>query len=227
MGGKRRQDRRRRRHPGPRRPLLPVLTLVWAVASCTPSGDDRQQIAATTLEGTTVDLLAGGPSAVVLLFITPDCPISNRYVPEINRIAEDYRGRRVDFYLVYTDPAFSDTEIRSHLASYDLAPPALLDFGQALRARTGVEVTPEAALLDSRGEVVYLGRIDNRFVDFGKTRPKASRRDLRLALDSVLAGRPVELQRTEAIGCFVVPLAAGSAAESRAPKKVHPIQKTG
>lgn len=186
-----------------RRRLLLVLTLVSVAVSCTPS---RPRIAATTLEHRTIDLLAGSPAAVVLVFLTPDCPISNRYVPEINRIAEDYRSRGADLYLVYTDPAFSESEIRSHMASYELAPPALLDFEQVLRARTAAEVTPEAALLDSRGDVVYLGRIDNRFVDFGRIRQKATRDDLRLALDSVLAGRPVELQRTEAVGCFIVPL---------------------
>ena len=195
-----------------RRRLLLFLTAVAVAASCAPS---RPQIAATTLEGDTIDLLAGRPAAVVLLFLTPDCPISNRYVPEINRIAEMYRDRGVDLYLVYTDPAFSISEIRGHLASYALVPPALLDFEQVLRARTEVEVTPEAAVLDRRGEVLYRGRIDNRFVDFGRTRPRATRHDLRLALDSVLAGRPVELQRADAVGCFVVPLETTPSSESR------------
>ena len=67
-------------------------------------------------------------------------------------------------------------------------------------------VTPEAVVIDSQGNVVYRGRIDDRFVDFGKTRQSPTREDLSLALDAVLAGRAVDVPTTKAIGCFIADL---------------------
>ncbi len=51
--------------------------------------------------------------------------------------------------------------------------------------------------------MLYLGRIDNRVEDFGKTRLQATEFDLRDALEAVLAGRPVAHPRTHAIGCAI------------------------
>ena len=62
--------------------------------------------------------------------------------------------------------------------------------------------TPEAAVF-ADGELVYRGRIDDRFVDFGKTRAAATTHDLAFALQAILDGRPVPESRTRAVGCFI------------------------
>ena len=72
--------------------------------------------------------------------------------------------------------------------------------------RAGATITPEAAVFGAAPEPLYLGRIDDRYVDFGKARPEATRHDLEQALDAVLDGRPVPEPRTEAIGCFIADL---------------------
>ena len=68
------------------------------------------------------------------------------------------------------------------------------------------ELGPEAVILDQSGRVAYRGRIDDRFVDFGKTRQAPTRNDLQLALQEVLAGRHVKVPTTKAIGCFIADL---------------------
>ncbi|MEC8337167.1 MAG: redoxin, partial [Planctomycetota bacterium] len=70
----------------------------------------------------------------------------------------------------------------------------------------GVRVTPEAAVLDRSGRLVYRGRIDDRFVDFGKTRQAPTRNDLQIAIQEVLAGSAVQVPATKAIGCFIADL---------------------
>ena len=55
-------------------------------------------------------------------------------------------------------------------------------------------------------ELVYRGRIDDRYVDFGNTRARATQHDLRQALDAVLSGEPVANPRTKAVGCFIADL---------------------
>ncbi len=65
-------------------------------------------------------------------------------------------------------------------------------------------MTPEVALFDAAGRLAYLGRIDDRYVDFGVDRPAPATHDLAEALDAVLAGRPVAVPRTHAVGCAIV-----------------------
>jgi len=141
--------------------------------------------------------------AVVVFFTTTDCPLSNGDVPEMNRIAGDYASRGVAFYAVQADTTIADTEVRKHAAEFGFRFPVLLDPRQVVVKMTGATIMPEAAVLSSSGELLYLGRIDNRVEDFDKRRPAATEFDLRDALDAVLAGKPVARARTQAFGCAI------------------------
>ena len=69
-------------------------------------------------------------------------------------------------------------------------------------------MTPEAALFERNGTLLYLGRIDDRFTDFGKARQQASSRDLENALVAVTTNARVPVSRTPAVGCFISDLLA-------------------
>lgn len=162
-------------------------------------------VSLTDIDGKTHDLLdASSKRANVLYFITNDCPISNQYAPEINRICKQYAAQGVGCYLVYIDPTLSLEAIRRHMAEYghDCCP-AIHDVEHRLVKRLGAEVTPEAALLSAAGEVLYQGRIDNFYAALGKPRRMVTVRDLRAALDAALAGNPVSNPKTQAVGCFI------------------------
>ncbi len=133
--------------------------------------------------------------AVAVFFLAPDCPLAIRYGPEIRRIAGDYAPRGVAFYAVGAEPGRFPF-------------PALLDPANDLARQTGVRVTPSVAVLSPAGDLLYRGRIDDRVESFGRVRPQPRRRDLRLVLDRVLAGRPVTFTETPAIGCDI-PLPPG------------------
>ncbi len=141
--------------------------------------------------------------AIVLFFVTTDCPLSNGYTPEMNRIDETYTPRGVRFYAVQGDTTVPDSEVRQHAHDFAYTFPVLLDPHQILARHTAATVTPEAVVLSPEGAVLYLGRIDNRVEDFGKTRVQATEFDLRDALDAILAGRPVPHPRTHALGCAI------------------------
>src|ERR1700721_2258318 len=64
---------------------------------------------------------------VVLFFITTDCPISNGYVPEMNRIAKEYASRGVRFYGVMTDTSVPVADVRKHVKDFGYVFPVLLD----------------------------------------------------------------------------------------------------
>lgn len=144
-----------------------------------------------------------GHAAVVLFFVTTDCPIGNSYVPEMNRIREAYAPRGVLFYAVQAEPRTADSEVAKYAREYRYSFPLLLDPKQNLVKLTGATITPQAAIVSPDGKVRYLGRIDNRAVDFGVQRPRPTEQDLREALDAVLAGKPVPHEHTKSIGCAI------------------------
>jgi hypothetical protein len=137
----------------------------------------------------------------VLVFTTTDCPISNRYAPEIQRLTTRFEGQ-ARFVLVYPVPSDSPVMIREHAKKFAYSIETVRDIDQKLVKQTGVTVTPEVAVM--RGtQVLYRGRIDDRYIEFGQDRPVATRHDLEVALDAILAGKPVVVRETRAIGCIL------------------------
>jgi peroxiredoxin len=143
--------------------------------------------------------------AVAIFFIGAECPISNRYAPEINRLVAAYSAQGVAFYGVHSDPDIGPAVALRHAQDYGFDFPVLLDPAQTLAGRTGVILTPTAVILSPAGELLYRGRIDNRYLDFGKYRDAGVKSDLRLALDAVVAGLPVAEKYTKPVGCALPP----------------------
>ncbi len=144
-------------------------------------------------------------SASLLVFVTSDCPISNFYATEIQQLCATYRADGVECTLVYEDVGIEDAAMRKHLAEYGYTEiTAVSDGDRTLARRWGASVTPQAVLVVA-GQVQYRGRIDNRYEAFGKPRRVVTSRDLRDAIEAVLAGRPVANPRTHALGCSIAP----------------------
>ncbi len=141
--------------------------------------------------------------ARVFLFVRTDCPISNRYAPELQRLADEFKGRYVDFWLVYSDHAESSAKIRQQIADYKLPGIAILDPKQELARRAEAKVSPQAAVFNHAGQLLYSGRIDDRYADFGKSRTAASTHDLESAITATLEGKPIAHARTRAVGCYL------------------------
>ena len=141
-----------------------------------------------------------------LFFITADCPISNYYAAEIRRICTRQAGR-LTCYLIYTDPTLSVDAIEKHKAEYghgDYA--AIFDQKQLLVKAAGATVTPEAALVNAAGELIYRGRIDDSYASWGKRRVVFTDHNLTDAIDATLSGKPIAQPRTKATGCFITPV---------------------
>jgi len=173
---------------------------------CVPSAARVEQLRVESIEGREVDPFAApaGARAIVFLFTSTECPISNRYAPEVRRLAAKFAPQGVLFRLVYPDPADEAHTIQEHLSAfaYAGATEALRDPKHALVNLVGATVTPEAAVY-TNGRVVYHGRVDDRYVDLGLERPAPTVHDLEDALAAVLAGRAVEHPVTQAVGCYI------------------------
>ncbi|MCS6865306.1 MAG: redoxin family protein [Gemmataceae bacterium] len=141
--------------------------------------------------------------AVVLIFIGYDCPISNGYAPEVIRLCKEYTAKGVAFCVVYADADIPIEQARQHAKEYGYNCPAILDPQMTLVRKVGATVKPEAAVLSPQGELLYRGRINNLYIDYGKKRPQPTQHDLKEALEAVLANKPVPVTRTRAIGCYI------------------------
>lgn len=180
--------------------VLALVGLLASLGACQArSGADGP----TDLDGHPSDPFAGSAKATVLVFVSTDCPISNRYAPELRRLYERFAPQGVTFRLVYPTVEEPPATIREHLREYRLPIAALRDPGHALVARAKVTVTPESAVFTRGGELAYHGRIDDRQVDFGEARLEPTRRDLEAAIEAVLAGKtPIDAEGP-AIGCAI------------------------
>jgi peroxiredoxin len=145
----------------------------------------------------------GNHKAILLFFVTIDCPVGNSYVPEMNRIHDTYAPLGVAVYGVQADPGVAEPAVVKYAREYRYGFPLLLDPDQVLVRLANATVTPQAAILYPDGKAVYLGRIDNRVVDFGKNRPQATQSDVRFILDSVLAGKTMAYTTTKSVGCAI------------------------
>lgn len=158
---------------------------------------------AVDLAGTAVDPLKQAAGKVlVLVFVRTDCPISNRYAPLIQEMNVKYASGAA-FYLVFPDKDESPEQIRSYLNEYGYKLPALRDLEHALVKKGQVKVTPEVAVFDAKRELVYRGRIDNLYLDFGKARRAATTHELADAIEAASKGVAPPAAAVEGIGCFI------------------------
>jgi hypothetical protein len=170
-----------------------LLALIVTVLATTLWTASAEQFAVTDITGATHSVPNAKSRATVLFFVAHDCPISNSYAPEINRIRAEYSARNVAFYVVYPEPGLTTDRARQHAHEFGYRCPALLDSAHRLVNKTGATVTPEVAVLSAT----------DRHIDFGKKRLQPTRRDLRLALDAIMNGKPVPNRLTKAVGCFI------------------------
>jgi hypothetical protein len=145
--------------------------------------------------------------ATVIVFTRSDCPISNRFAPEISRLYETYHPEGVEFLLIYVDPSEKPDAIHRHLQEYTYPCQALRDPQHSLVRFCNASVTPEAVVFDRKQAITYMGRINDLYPALGTSRSQPTTHDLADAIESTVLGRPVAVPRTKAIGCLITDLA--------------------
>ena len=181
-----------------------LLMLVTAMVVSASSARSQASSFPVTLQGATINPLASNSGKVtVLVFVRTDCPICNRYAPVIERLRAKYEQQGVEFFLVFPNPALNASAIRSYMTTYGYHCKALLDPGHFLVKRTGVQITPEAAVITASGNEIYHGRIDNWYVNFWTWRKTATVHDLSNAIQAALAGKADPEKTASAVGCYI------------------------
>lgn len=200
-----------------RRPMMGSIMAILAAILLGLSSCDRDLASGVQdLDGKHVDPTTDPTAPItVTLFVDSDCPISNRYAPQLQSLYLRYAPRGVNFWLVYPDPHISVQTIREHMQDYRYEMPALRDPEHALVRLASAQVTPEAGIFLADGTLVYHGRIDNRYVDLTRRRPEATQHDVVAVLDALLEGekveaswnpapgRPLKAMSQPGIGCYI------------------------
>jgi thiol-disulfide isomerase/thioredoxin len=177
-----------------------AFTIVLGAAGAITSGQESPR----DLTGKAVDpFQAAHGKVVVLIFVRTDCPISNRYAPTIQRLSAAF-GEKASFRLVY--PSKNDTAemIRKHDKEFGYKIGALRDPQRVLVKLGQVQITPEAAVFDAKRRLVYHGRIDNLYEDFGHSRKAPTTHELADAIDAAISGQSWQAAKTTpAVGCYI------------------------
>ena len=142
-------------------------------------------------------------NAVAIIFWANHCPAAVAYQDRLKQLADDYRDRGVEFVALATNcveqyPAdsFENMKTRAREMQYNF--PYVYDETQELARYYGGERTPDVFLVNPAGFVVYRGRIEDN-----QNPERVQRRDLREALDELLAGEEVSVKVTPPHGCTI------------------------
>lgn len=178
-------------------------TLLHAGAVLEVPSPATGRVVALDLAGKTVDPFeSAGGKPVVFIFVRTDCPVSNRYAPTIQALSAKYAGKAL-LLLVYPDKSEAPVAIEKHLQEYGYKNEALRDTQHNLVRLSQVEITPEAAVFNGKGELIYHGRIDNWYKEFGHARSAPTTHELDDAIAAVLTeGRQVPTS-VGGIGCYI------------------------
>jgi hypothetical protein len=161
------------------------------------------QASAVDLTGNPVDPLQSSPGkVVVLVFVRTDCPVSNRYAPTIQRLSAQHLERAA-FWLVYPGKAESREMIRKHEQDFGYKLPALRDPQHTLVRQGHVQITPEVAVFAVHRRLIYHGRIDNLYEDFGRARNAPTTHELDDAIQAAIDGKTLPAEAIPAVGCYI------------------------
>src|SRR5437867_2981731 len=181
-------------------PLFLVSILIVAFAAVAGSGRNNDLPAPPAI-GTTIDdfklpdadgvdhslKALMGKKGAVLIFIATKCPVSNGYNDRMEKLAQDYKAKGINVIGINSNVTEPAAEVKSHATDKHLTFTILKDDGNKIADRLGATRTPEVYALDASGKLVYHGRIDN-----SQNPANISSNDLREALDSLLAGKPIQ-----------------------------------
>lgn len=148
---------------------------------------------------------ARGAKGTVVMFICAHCPYVIHVESEIARMAEEYQNKGVDFVAISSNdvakyPDDGPEKLREQAARVGFGFPYLFDESQAVAKAYQAECTPDFFVFDENDQCVYRGRMDEATPGNGKP---VDGRDLRAALDALVAGSPLPEEQYPSMGCNI------------------------
>ena len=181
--------------------LVAVLCLASAaaLAEAPAVGQAAPDFQLTTLDGKPFSLASAAKEnkAVVLMWISTQCPYSNAYNAQMKEMANAYASKGVLFVGINSNKTEDADKVIAHAKKNGHTFPILKDPSNKIADLYDAQRTPEVYVVDSTGKLRYHGRITENHED------AASSPDLKNALDALLAGKSVAKTVTKAFGCTI------------------------
>src|SRR5262245_31052553 len=139
--------------------------------------------------------------AVVVVFLSFECPVSNSYAATLKALHGDYAAKGVAFVGIDGSDDLDAKQIEAKAKDFGLPFPVYKDVKSAAADALKAETSPEAFVLDHNFHLRYRGRIDNTWAARLRRNQQTTEHDLKDALDALLAGKDVKVPATRAVGC--------------------------
>jgi peroxiredoxin len=149
------------------------------------------------LKGRPLNYRALKGKVTVVMFFSTRCPISNAFNFRRNTIYREFKDR-VKFIVVDSNSNESREEVRAYAHDTGFDFPVYLDPKNEVSDRFGVLATTDTFVMDSTNTIRYHGYIEDAL-----NPERTTKRGLRLAIESLLAAKPVEMAESRARGCAV------------------------
>ncbi len=162
--------------------------------------EPEKNILLSDLQGTTYNTICFKGHTVVLVFIGLECPVANAYVPEVQAQIAATKDQNIIWFGVHSEPGVTKEAATKHAAEYKLTMPILLDGEQKLAAMVGAKKLGQVVVIQDM-QVVYRGRIDDRWAANGKRRDEPSTHELQDALTAITKKQSIAVSETESYGC--------------------------
>ncbi|MDG1873280.1 MAG: redoxin domain-containing protein [Mariniblastus sp.] len=187
------------------RKIVGVVGLTWLLLGCT-SLQAQSSIKPFSLPSTNGDTirvnLDGSQELTVLYFTGLECPLAKLYAPRMVALASNYEAQSVRFLGINSNQQDSMAELAAFAEEYKMTFPVGKDFNNVIADELAVKRTPEVLVVDKEFRIRYRGRVDDQYMP-GLSRQKASREDLKIAIDELLSGQQVATPSTQPEGCLI------------------------
>lgn len=146
-----------------------------------------------------------GERGLLVMFLCAHCPFVQHVNQELGRLGRDYAGRGLGIVAISSNDADTYPDdappgLRAQAVEHGFQFPYLFDESQQIAQAFQAACTPEFFLFDKDKKLAYRGQLDG-------SRPgnkiAVDGRDLRAAMESVLAGKPVPVEQRPSVGCGI------------------------
>jgi peroxiredoxin len=189
---------------------LAIIGLVLLASASPLQADDHDGLptqatpfAVTGTDGQSL-ALAENPShqLTVICFLGTECPLAKLYAGRLQKIADELDGQSVRFLGLNSNRQDSADELKRFVADQKIQFSCGKDFDNVIADQLEVRRTPEVIVVDQSRKIRYRGRIDDQYSP-GVSRSRPERHDLKIAIEELLAGKPVSVPKTEPEGCLL------------------------
>lgn len=182
-----------------------LVAVACALVSLVARADERQIVGLDSIALKSVDgQVIGLRDAKLKIYcvLGTECPVSRFYAGRLNELSKQYAVQGVHFVGIHSNLHDSEGDVQKFVTELGVSFPQVHDAKQTVARHLTATRVPEVFVIDGSGNVRYSGRIDDQYSP-GVKRSASNTDHLKIAIDTVLAGKEPTEPRVEPVGCLI------------------------